>query len=227
MAKVRLDTLLAERGLFDSRSRAAASVMAGEVRVGADGRRIDKPGQMVADDVVLAVDEAPQYVSRGGIKLANALDALGVDVEGRRALDVGASTGGFTDVLLQRGAVHVIALDVAYGELHWKLRSDDRVSVVERTNARAIARGLDAGGHLVRGIATARAPEQHERGEEHPSHQPRVTPITAPSAIPDRHNVQARADAQPHGRCDRLNQAPQRAWSRACTAARAVAPTPG
>jgi len=139
VGKVRLDTLLAERGLFDSRSRAAASVMAGEVKVGAEGRRIDKPGQMVADDVVIAVDEAPAYVSRGGIKLANALDALGVEVAGRRALDVGASTGGFTDVLLQRGAAHVIALDVAYGELHWKLRTDERVTVVERTNARAIA----------------------------------------------------------------------------------------
>jgi 23S rRNA (cytidine1920-2'-O)/16S rRNA (cytidine1409-2'-O)-methyltransferase len=138
MAKVRLDTLLAERGLFESRSRAAASVMAGEVRFGADGRRAEKPGQMVADDVVVAVDDAPAYVSRGGIKLANALDALPIDVVGRRALDVGASTGGFTDVLLQRGAAHVVALDVAYGELHWKLRTDDRVTVIERTNARAV-----------------------------------------------------------------------------------------
>jgi 23S rRNA (cytidine1920-2'-O)/16S rRNA (cytidine1409-2'-O)-methyltransferase len=140
MAKVRLDTLLAERGLFESRSRAAASVMAGEVRFGADGRRAEKPGQLVADDVALAVAEAPAYVSRGGIKLANALDALELDVAGRRALDVGASTGGFTDVLLQRGAVHVVALDVAYGELHWRLRTDERVTVVERSNARALRR---------------------------------------------------------------------------------------
>ncbi|HZO37564.1 MAG TPA: TlyA family RNA methyltransferase [Solirubrobacteraceae bacterium] len=138
MAKVRLDTLLAERGLFESRSRAAASVMAGEVRLGTDGRRAEKPGQMVADDVALAVDEAPAYVSRGGIKLANALDALPIDVVGRRALDVGASTGGFTDVLLQRGAAHVVALDVAYGELHWRLRTDERVTVIERANARAV-----------------------------------------------------------------------------------------
>ena len=138
MARVRLDTLLAERGLFGSRTRAAASVMAGEVLVGPERRRIDKPGQMVADDVVIAVDEAPDYVSRGGTKLANALDVLPVAVEGRRALDVGASTGGFTDVLLRRGAAHVIALDVAYGELHWTLRNDDRVTVIERTNARAL-----------------------------------------------------------------------------------------
>ncbi|HVW19035.1 MAG TPA: TlyA family RNA methyltransferase [Solirubrobacteraceae bacterium] len=138
MGKVRLDTLLAERGLFESRSRAAASVMAGEVRVGRDGRRAEKPGQMVADDVELAVDAAPAYVSRGGTKLANALDALDVAVAGRRALDVGASTGGFTDVLLQRGAAHVVALDVAYGELHWRLRTDERVTVLERVNARAL-----------------------------------------------------------------------------------------
>jgi 23S rRNA (cytidine1920-2'-O)/16S rRNA (cytidine1409-2'-O)-methyltransferase len=138
MPRVRLDTLLAERGLYGSRTRAAASVMAGEVLVGPERRRIDKPGQMVPDDVVLAVDEVPEYVSRGGIKLANALDELGVEVAGRRALDVGASTGGFTDVLLQRGAAHVVALDVAYGELHWKLRTDERVTVLERANARAV-----------------------------------------------------------------------------------------
>jgi 23S rRNA (cytidine1920-2'-O)/16S rRNA (cytidine1409-2'-O)-methyltransferase len=137
-AKVRLDTLLADRGLFPSRSRAAASVMAGEVRLGADGQRAEKPGQMVADDVVVALDERPQFVSRGGRKLANALDALRLDVAGRRALDVGASTGGFTDCLLQRGAEHVIALDVAYGELDWRLRNDDRVTVVERANARRL-----------------------------------------------------------------------------------------
>jgi 23S rRNA (cytidine1920-2'-O)/16S rRNA (cytidine1409-2'-O)-methyltransferase len=141
MPRVRLDTLLAERGLYGSRSRAAASVMAGEVLVGHERKRIDKPGQMVADDVVVAVETGPDYVSRGGTKLANALDALGVDVAGRRALDVGASTGGFTDVLLQRGAEHVVALDVAYGELHWRLRTDDRVTVIERANARALVPG--------------------------------------------------------------------------------------
>jgi 23S rRNA (cytidine1920-2'-O)/16S rRNA (cytidine1409-2'-O)-methyltransferase len=113
--------------------------MAGEVRIGADGRRAEKPGQLVAEDVAVALDAAPDYVSRGGTKLANALDALGVRVSDRRGLDVGASTGGFTDVLLQRGAAHVVALDVAYGELHWKLRTDPRVTVLERVNARAIA----------------------------------------------------------------------------------------
>ncbi len=137
-AKVRLDTLLAQRGLFSSRARAAASVMAGEVRLGEHGERAAKPGQLVADDVALAVDDRPRFVSRGGVKLANALDALGLDVVGRDALDVGASTGGFTDCLLQRGAAHVVALDVAYGELDWRLRTDDRVTVLERRNARAL-----------------------------------------------------------------------------------------
>jgi 23S rRNA (cytidine1920-2'-O)/16S rRNA (cytidine1409-2'-O)-methyltransferase len=138
MAKVRLDALLHARGHFPSRSRAAASVMAGEVRLGSDGRRAEKPGQLVAEDVDVALEEAPRYVSRGGIKLANALDVLGVAVAERRALDVGASTGGFTDCLLQRGAAHVVALDVAYGELDWRIRTDPRVTVLERTNARAI-----------------------------------------------------------------------------------------
>jgi 23S rRNA (cytidine1920-2'-O)/16S rRNA (cytidine1409-2'-O)-methyltransferase len=137
-AKVRLDTLLARRGVFPSRARAAASVMAGEVRLGAHGERAAKPGQLVAEDVELTVDEAPRFASRGGTKLDNALGALGLDVAGRRALDVGASTGGFTDCLLQRGAAHVVALDVAYGELDWRLRGDERVTVLERTNARAI-----------------------------------------------------------------------------------------
>jgi 23S rRNA (cytidine1920-2'-O)/16S rRNA (cytidine1409-2'-O)-methyltransferase len=138
MAKVRLDTLLARRGLFASRARAAASVMAGEVRLGGAGERAAKPGQLVADDVELSVDERPKFVSRGGVKLANALQATGVDPSGRRCLDVGASTGGFTDCLLQAGAAHVVALDVAYGELDWSLRTDDRVTVIERTNARAL-----------------------------------------------------------------------------------------
>jgi 23S rRNA (cytidine1920-2'-O)/16S rRNA (cytidine1409-2'-O)-methyltransferase len=138
MAKVRLDTLLARRGLFESRARAAASVMAGEVRVGDGGERAAKPGQMVAEDIAVAVAERPRFVSRGGIKLTNALAATGVDPAGRRALDVGASTGGFTDCLLQAGAEHVVAVDVAYGELDWRLRTDDRVTVIERTNARAL-----------------------------------------------------------------------------------------
>jgi len=135
---MRLDTLLAERGVFDSRSRAAASVLAGEVLLGAERRRAEKPGQMVASDVEVDVAAEAEFVSRGGRKLANALDAFGLDVTGRRAMDVGASTGGFTDCLLQRGASHVIALDVAYGELHWRVRNDERVTVLERRNARVI-----------------------------------------------------------------------------------------
>jgi 23S rRNA (cytidine1920-2'-O)/16S rRNA (cytidine1409-2'-O)-methyltransferase len=137
-ARVRLDTLLAERGLFPSRARAAASVMAGEVRLAGGHAGTPKPGQMVADDVEVVVAQAPRFVSRGGTKLTNALDALGVDPTGRHALDVGASTGGFTDCLLQRGAAHVVALDVAYGELAWSVRTDERVTVIERTNARVL-----------------------------------------------------------------------------------------
>jgi 23S rRNA (cytidine1920-2'-O)/16S rRNA (cytidine1409-2'-O)-methyltransferase len=136
MSKRRLDTLLAERGLYESRSRAAAAVMAGDVRVGE--RRARKPGELVAEDAALAVAASPPFVSRGGIKLANALDAFGLDPAGRRTLDAGASTGGFTDCLLKRGAASVIALDVAYGELHWSLRQDSRVIPIERRNAREL-----------------------------------------------------------------------------------------
>jgi 23S rRNA (cytidine1920-2'-O)/16S rRNA (cytidine1409-2'-O)-methyltransferase len=138
MGKQRLDTLLAERGLFESRSRAAASVMAGEVRVGPAGSRAEKPGEMVAADVVVSVAERPRYVSRGGIKLENALARTEFAVAGRVALDVGASTGGFTDCLLQHGAATVVTVDVGYGELHHRLRTDPRVHVLERTNARAL-----------------------------------------------------------------------------------------
>jgi 23S rRNA (cytidine1920-2'-O)/16S rRNA (cytidine1409-2'-O)-methyltransferase len=138
VARVRLDSLLTERGLFVSRSRAGAAVLAGDVHLGPGRRRAEKPGQLVADDVVVDVAAAPAYVSRGGVKLANALDALGLDVGGRRALDVGASTGGFTDCLLQRGAAHVVAVDVAYGELALVLRDDPRVTVLERVNARTL-----------------------------------------------------------------------------------------
>jgi 23S rRNA (cytidine1920-2'-O)/16S rRNA (cytidine1409-2'-O)-methyltransferase len=137
--KRRLDTLLAERGLYETRSRAAAAVMAGEVRVG--DRPARKPGEMVAEDADVQVAERPAFVSRGGVKLANALDSFGLDVRGSMALDVGASTGGFTDCLLQRGAASVTALDVAYGELHWTLRQDPRVVVVERRNARSLSPG--------------------------------------------------------------------------------------
>jgi 23S rRNA (cytidine1920-2'-O)/16S rRNA (cytidine1409-2'-O)-methyltransferase len=138
MEKRRLDTLLAERGLFASRSRAAASVMAGEVHVGVGERRAVKPSELIDVEEQIRVQERPAFVSRGGIKLANALEASGLPVEGRRALDVGASTGGFTDCLLQRGAREVIAVDVGYGTLEYRLRVDPRVSVMERTNARAL-----------------------------------------------------------------------------------------
>jgi 23S rRNA (cytidine1920-2'-O)/16S rRNA (cytidine1409-2'-O)-methyltransferase len=138
MARVRLDSLLAERGLFPSRSRAAAAVVAGDVLLGPGRRRAEKPGQLVANDVEVDVALPAQFVSRGGVKLTNALDVLGVDVAGRRALDVGASTGGFTGCLLQRGAAHVVALDVAYGELALTLRDDSRVTVLERVNARFV-----------------------------------------------------------------------------------------
>jgi 23S rRNA (cytidine1920-2'-O)/16S rRNA (cytidine1409-2'-O)-methyltransferase len=136
--KQRLDSLLAKRGLFDSRSRAAASVMAGEVTVGAERRRVSKPGELVAVDAELSVRAPPRFVSRGGVKLENALDAFSLDVSGRRALDVGASTGGFSDCLLQRAAAAVVAVDVGYGDLDYRLRTDPRVTVLERTNARAL-----------------------------------------------------------------------------------------
>ena len=136
--RVRLDTLLVERGHFESRSRAAAAVMAGGVRLGTGGERADKAGRLVPEDVAVALDAPPPYVSRGGIKLENALGALGLDPAGRRCLDVGASTGGFTDCLLAHGAAHVVALDVGYGELHWRLRGDSRVTVLERVNAREL-----------------------------------------------------------------------------------------
>ncbi len=128
--KKRLDVLLVERGLAESREQAKALVMAGLVA------GYDKPGHQVADDAELTVERLPRFVSRGGEKLAHALDELGVDPAGKDCLDVGASTGGFTDCLLQRGAARVIALDVGYGQLHPGLRADDRVTVLERVNAR-------------------------------------------------------------------------------------------
>jgi 23S rRNA (cytidine1920-2'-O)/16S rRNA (cytidine1409-2'-O)-methyltransferase len=139
MAKSRLDALLVDRGLFETRSRAAAAVTAGEVRLGDERRRAQKPGQMVPPDLRVAVVDRPRYVSRGGIKLANALDAFGIDPGGRLVLDVGASTGGFTDCLLQRGAARVVAVDVAEGELHPRIAGDRRVTVLERMNARALS----------------------------------------------------------------------------------------
>ena len=141
MPRRRADTLLAERGLASSRSEAAASVRAGRVRVGSDGPSVAKPGQLLPEDAELIVEGGREFASRGGVKLANALEALSVDVAGRDCLDVGASTGGFTDCLLQRGAGRVIALDVGYGQLDWRLRQDPRVSVMERVNARNIEAG--------------------------------------------------------------------------------------
>jgi 23S rRNA (cytidine1920-2'-O)/16S rRNA (cytidine1409-2'-O)-methyltransferase len=136
--KARIDAVLAERGLFPSRSAAAGAVRAGEVRVGADGPVALRPSQLVEPEAPLIVDSGPRYVSRGGTKLQNALEALGIDVAGRDCLDVGASTGGFTDCLLQRGAARVAAVDVAYGQLDLGLREDPRVTVVERLNARRL-----------------------------------------------------------------------------------------
>ena len=136
MPKQRIDSLLAERGLATSRTSAAESVRAGRVRFGPDGPIALKPSQLVAEDAVLTMVEQPRFVSRGGIKLENALDALGIDVAGLDCLDAGASTGGFTDCLLKRGAARVIALDVASGQLDWGLRNDGRVTVIEGQNAR-------------------------------------------------------------------------------------------
>ena len=141
MAKARIDAVLAERGLFPSRSAAAGAVRAGEVRVGPDGPVALRPSQLVEPDAELLVDAGPRFVSRGGIKLDNALEALAVDVSGRDCLDVGASTGGFTDCLLQRGATRVAAVDVAYGQIDLRLRQDSRVAVIERLNARDLDPG--------------------------------------------------------------------------------------
>ena len=135
--KVRADQLLVARGLAPTRTRAQALVLAGKVYVGE--QRIDKAGALVAEDaaIMLRADDHP-YVSRGGVKLAGALDAFGVDPRGKRCIDLGASTGGFTDCLLQRGAASVAAVDVGYGQLAHKLRTDPRVLVLERTNAKTL-----------------------------------------------------------------------------------------
>jgi len=138
-AKRRLDLALVERGLVPTRERARAMILAGQVTV--DGRLVSKAGAPVtADaDLQLVVPDHP-YVGRGGVKLAHALEAFGIDVRGRRALDIGASTGGFTEVLLERGARDVIALDVGHNQLDWKLRTDPRVIVREGANARTLSR---------------------------------------------------------------------------------------
>ena len=136
--KQRLDVLMVERGLAPSREKARAMIMAGEVRI-AD-QVIDKPGTRVDAAAEISVQAALRFVSRGGDKLAAALDAFPVRVEGRICADVGASTGGFTDCLLQRGAAHIYAIDVGYGQLDYRLRQDSRVTVMERTNARYVER---------------------------------------------------------------------------------------
>lgn len=135
----RLDALLVSRGLVQSRSRAQALILAGAVRVG--GEVVTKAGNRFPSDAELSVEGGSPYVSRAGEKLAGALDDFGVEVTGRDCLDAGASTGGFTDVLLQRGASRVISADVGYGQLDWKLRNDRRVSVMERTNLRHATAG--------------------------------------------------------------------------------------
>ena len=139
MKKARIDAVLAERGLFPSRSAAAGAVRAGAVRVGHDGPVALRPSQLVEPEAALIVEKGPRFVSRGGIKLDNALESLGIDVAGLDCLDVGASTGGFVDCLLQRGAAGVVAVDVAYGQLDLRLREDPRVTVIERLNARELS----------------------------------------------------------------------------------------
>lgn len=138
--------MLVERGLAETRTRAQALILAGEVVAsggGAGERRVDKPGDLLRDDVDLRLKgEGLRYVSRGGVKLERALEVFSLDVTGARGLDLGASTGGFTDCLLQHGAREVVALDVGYGQLHEKLRQDPRVTSIERTNARELPESL-------------------------------------------------------------------------------------
>jgi len=139
--KVRLDVLLVERGIAPSRERARAIILAGRVLVAE--QKVDKAGVAVAEDAAIRIlgDDMP-YVSRGGLKLAGALDHWGIAVEGRACLDVGASTGGFTDCMLQRGAAHVTAVDTGFGQIAAKLRNEPRVKLMERTNARLLEPGL-------------------------------------------------------------------------------------
>ncbi len=136
-SKIRIDQLLVERGLAESRTRAQALVMAGHVMLGE--RKVDKPGQLVAEDAELTVKgQDHPWVSRGGVKLAHALETFGIDVGGAVAIDVGSSTGGFTDVLLSRGAAKIYAVDSGTNQLAWKLRQDARVIVLEQTSARIL-----------------------------------------------------------------------------------------
>ncbi len=146
--KKRLDTLLVERGLVDSRERAQALVIGRRVVV--NGEIAAKPGRLIPETALVEVTNDLPYVSRGGIKLASALDKFGIDPQGLTVLDGGASTGGFTDCLLQRGAARILAIDVGYGQFHWRLRQDPRVTLLERTNlrhldVRSLPFGVDAG----------------------------------------------------------------------------------
>jgi len=136
--KSRLDTALVSKGLFSSRERAQRAIMAGNIRV--DDRVSTKASLLVEPTAIIEVEPSPQYVGRGGLKLASALDHFAINVTGQNALDIGASTGGFTDCLLQRGVVKVYAIDVGHGQLAWKIRSDPRVVVREKLNARFLSR---------------------------------------------------------------------------------------
>jgi 23S rRNA (cytidine1920-2'-O)/16S rRNA (cytidine1409-2'-O)-methyltransferase len=136
--KIRIDNLLVARGVFESRESAQRAIMAGEVRVG--DRVIDKSSELIEAKAEIAVTELPRYAGRGALKLEGALDFFQVDVSGKVALDIGASTGGFTDCLLQRGAAKVYAVDVGHGQLAWKIRNEPRVVVMEKLNARFLSR---------------------------------------------------------------------------------------
>ena len=135
--KTRIDQVLVERGFFESRERAQRAIMAGEVRMG--DHVVAKPAELINVDGSISIAQPPQFASRGALKLAGALDSFGVEVRGKVALDIGASTGGFTDCLLQRGAAKVFAVDVGHGQLAWKLRNDPRVVVMEKINARFLS----------------------------------------------------------------------------------------
>ena len=136
----RLDLLLCDRGAAASREKARSIILSGNVLV--DDRMVDKPGTLIHSDASITVKNKPPYVSRGGLKLQAALEGMGIHVDGCVCLDVGASTGGFTDCLLQNNAAHVYAVDVGYGQLAWSLRNDDRVTVIERTNIRTLSERL-------------------------------------------------------------------------------------
>jgi len=136
--KARIDQTLVERGFFASRERAQRAIMAGEVRVG--DRVFAKAAELIEIDAPISIVQPPQFASRGALKLGGALDFFGVEVQGKTAVDIGSSTGGFTDCLLQRGAAKLFAVDVGHGQLAWKLRNDPRVTVLEKVNARFLSR---------------------------------------------------------------------------------------